>query len=90
MFGANNFAVDATADAAAFTSTNLAQYKAVVWFSATDDVPQGRPCPAAPRLMVSQSPVQMFGGCLRAGTASRFHTLMVAIAMSRLPTPCSP
>ncbi|GAA1517578.1 hypothetical protein GCM10009827_035730 [Dactylosporangium maewongense] len=35
---ANNFAVDATEDAAAFTTANLAQYKAVVWLSTTGDV----------------------------------------------------
>ncbi len=35
---ANNFAVDTTEDAAAFTTANLAQYKAVVWLSTTGDV----------------------------------------------------
>jgi type 1 glutamine amidotransferase len=35
---ANNFAVDATEDAGAFTTANLAQYKAVVWLSTTGDV----------------------------------------------------
>ncbi|MFD1501578.1 ThuA domain-containing protein, partial [Streptosporangium lutulentum] len=34
----NGFAVDATEDAAAFTTANLAQYKAVVWLSTTGDV----------------------------------------------------
>ncbi|TYB42105.1 ThuA domain-containing protein, partial [Microbispora tritici] len=35
---ANNFTVDATEDANAFTSGNLAQYKAVVFLSTTGDV----------------------------------------------------
>jgi type 1 glutamine amidotransferase len=35
---ANNFTVDATEDAQAFTSANLAQYKAVVFLSTTGDV----------------------------------------------------
>ena len=35
---ANNFAVDATEDAAAFTPENLARYEAVVWLSTTGDV----------------------------------------------------
>jgi type 1 glutamine amidotransferase len=35
---ANNFAVDATEDAAAFTTANLAQYKAVVFLMTTGDV----------------------------------------------------
>ncbi|MEV4758624.1 ThuA domain-containing protein [Micromonospora sp. NPDC049559] len=35
---ANGFAVDATEDAAAFTTGNLAQYQAVVWLSTTGDV----------------------------------------------------
>ncbi|MDG6109515.1 ThuA domain-containing protein [Dactylosporangium aurantiacum] len=35
---ANNFAVDATEDAAAFTTANLTQYKAVIWLSTTGDV----------------------------------------------------
>src|SRR6478752_1017029 len=35
---ANNFAVDATEDAAAFTPENLARYAAVVWLSTTGDV----------------------------------------------------
>jgi type 1 glutamine amidotransferase len=35
---ANNFAVDTTEDAAAFTTANLAQYQAVVWLSTTGDV----------------------------------------------------
>lgn len=34
----NGFAVDATEDAAVFTTANLAQYKAVVWLSTTGDV----------------------------------------------------
>ncbi|HEV7647287.1 MAG TPA: ThuA domain-containing protein [Actinophytocola sp.] len=34
----NGFAVDATEDAAAFTTQNLAQYQAVVWLSTTGDV----------------------------------------------------
>lgn len=34
----NNFIVDATEDSAAFTDTNLAQYKAVVFLSTTGDV----------------------------------------------------
>ena len=34
----NGFAVDATEDAAAFTTANLAQYDAVVWLSTTGDV----------------------------------------------------
>ncbi|GMA33217.1 ThuA domain-containing protein [Litorihabitans aurantiacus] len=34
----NNFAVDATEDAAAFTEENLAGYDAVVWLSTTGDV----------------------------------------------------
>lgn len=35
---ADNFAVDATEDAAAFTTANLARYQAVVWLSTTGDV----------------------------------------------------
>jgi len=35
---ANGFTVDATEDAAAFTTTNLAQYRAVVFLSTTGDV----------------------------------------------------
>ncbi|MCW2882336.1 MAG: hypothetical protein JWQ95_6436 [Sphaerisporangium sp.] len=35
---ANNFTVDATEDAAAFTTANLAQYKAVIFLSTTGDV----------------------------------------------------
>jgi type 1 glutamine amidotransferase len=35
---ANGFAVDATEDAQAFTTANLAQYQAVVWLSTTGDV----------------------------------------------------
>jgi type 1 glutamine amidotransferase len=35
---ANNFTVDATEDAGAFTTANLAQYQAVVWLSTTGDV----------------------------------------------------
>lgn len=35
---ANGFAVDATEDAGAFTTQNLAQYQAVVWLSTTGDV----------------------------------------------------
>ena len=35
---ANQFAVDATEDAAAFTDENLARYDAVVWLSTTGDV----------------------------------------------------
>ncbi|MFI9006059.1 ThuA domain-containing protein [Actinosynnema sp. NPDC053489] len=35
---ANNFTVDATEDAAAFTGANLAQYRAVVFLSTTGDV----------------------------------------------------
>ncbi|MFD0577866.1 ThuA domain-containing protein [Dactylosporangium darangshiense] len=35
---ANDFTVDATEDAAAFTDANLARYKAVVWLSTTGDV----------------------------------------------------
>ncbi|WP_238006671.1 ThuA domain-containing protein [Dactylosporangium sp. AC04546] len=35
---ANNFAVDATEDAGAFTTGNLSQYKAVIWLSTTGDV----------------------------------------------------
>ena len=35
---ANNFTVDATEDANAFNTTNLANYKAVVWLSTTGDV----------------------------------------------------
>ncbi len=35
---ANGFAVDATEDANAFTTQNLAQYQAVVWLSTTGDV----------------------------------------------------
>jgi type 1 glutamine amidotransferase len=35
---ADNFAVDATEDAGAFTSANLAQYSAIVWLSTTGDV----------------------------------------------------
>ena len=34
----NGFAVDATEDASAFTTSNLAQYQAVVWLSTTGDV----------------------------------------------------
>jgi uncharacterized protein len=34
----NGFAVDATEDAGAFTTANLAQYQAVVWLSTTGDV----------------------------------------------------
>ncbi len=34
----NNFAVDATEDAAAFTFDNLKQYKAVIWLSTTGNV----------------------------------------------------
>ncbi|HEV7712760.1 MAG TPA: ThuA domain-containing protein, partial [Asanoa sp.] len=34
----NGFAVDATEDANAFTTQNLAQYQAVVWLSTTGDV----------------------------------------------------
>ncbi|HEX5540381.1 MAG TPA: ThuA domain-containing protein [Micromonospora sp.] len=34
----NNFAVDATEDAAAFTDENLSRYAAVVWLSTTGDV----------------------------------------------------
>ncbi|MGW7053957.1 ThuA domain-containing protein [Streptomyces sp. NPDC054887] len=36
--GANNFTVDATENSAAFTTANLAQYKAVVFLSTTGDV----------------------------------------------------
>ncbi|MBT2490971.1 ThuA domain-containing protein [Streptomyces sp. ISL-96] len=36
--GVNNFTVDATEDSAAFTTANLAQYKAVVFLSTTGDV----------------------------------------------------
>ncbi|WP_093802803.1 ThuA domain-containing protein [Streptomyces sp. Wb2n-11] len=39
--GANNFTVDATEDAQAFTTGNLAQYKAVVFLSTTGDVLNG-------------------------------------------------
>lgn len=35
---ANNFEVDATEDAAAFTDANLAQYDVVIWLSTTGDV----------------------------------------------------
>ncbi|WP_272599617.1 ThuA domain-containing protein [Solirubrobacter phytolaccae] len=35
---ANNFAVDATEDASAFTAANLDQYDAVIWLSTTGDV----------------------------------------------------
>ncbi|HEY0637355.1 MAG TPA: ThuA domain-containing protein [Pseudonocardiaceae bacterium] len=35
---ANDFAVDATEDAAAFTDANLARYAAVIWLSTTGDV----------------------------------------------------
>ena len=35
---ANNFTVDATEDANAFTTTNLAQYGAVIWLNTTGDV----------------------------------------------------
>ncbi|WP_225947174.1 ThuA domain-containing protein [Plantactinospora soyae] len=35
---ANGFTVDATEDASAFTSANLARYQAVVWLSTTGDV----------------------------------------------------
>ncbi|GAB2623853.1 lectin [Streptomyces capparidis] len=38
---ANNFTVDATEDAAAFTGGNLAQYRAVVFLSTTGDVLNG-------------------------------------------------
>jgi cytochrome c len=34
----NNFTVDITEDSTAFTYTNLAQYKAIVWLSTTGDV----------------------------------------------------
>ncbi|MGZ3374886.1 MAG: ThuA domain-containing protein, partial [Gemmatimonadaceae bacterium] len=34
----NGFAVDATEDAGAFTSKNLARYRAVVWLNTTGDV----------------------------------------------------
>jgi type 1 glutamine amidotransferase len=34
----NGFAVDATEDASAFTTANLAQYQAVIWLSTTGDV----------------------------------------------------
>jgi type 1 glutamine amidotransferase len=34
----NGFAVDATEDASAFTTQNLAQYQAVIWLSTTGDV----------------------------------------------------
>lgn len=36
--GANNFTVDTTEDAGAFTATNLAQYRAVIWLLTTGDV----------------------------------------------------
>ncbi|GHB00941.1 ThuA domain-containing protein [Streptomyces chryseus] len=39
--GANNFTVDATENSAAFTTANLAQYKAVVFLSTTGDVLNG-------------------------------------------------
>ncbi|MBB5868872.1 glucose/arabinose dehydrogenase [Allocatelliglobosispora scoriae] len=35
---ANNFAVEATEDAAAFTDANLARFKVVIWLSTTGDV----------------------------------------------------
>jgi hypothetical protein len=34
----NGFSVDATEDAGAFTSKNLARYRAVVWLNTTGDV----------------------------------------------------